>query len=252
MAGRLSGKTAIITGGGGGIGSAAGELFAREGARVALIDMSPAIVESAADRIRASVDGANVQAFVGDLGIESEAERLIGEIEGKFGSIDVLINNVGIRRYDTVADASWDKWEGILRVNVLSYSSMVRAALPALRRSGRGSIVNVASTGAIFGRKGMAAYDASKAALLAYTRTIAHEEHEHGIRANTICPGYTRTTFHLNRLGEQAVDAITPPCVMKRWANPTEMAFPLLWLASDEASYITGANLMVDGGYIGP
>ncbi|MCZ8272128.1 MAG: SDR family NAD(P)-dependent oxidoreductase [Microcystis sp. LE19-4.1E] len=252
MAGRLDGKIAVITGGGGGIGSAAGELFAREGAKVALIDVTQEIADAAADRIRASVKGAHVEGFAGDLGVEAEAGRLVSEIVQALGGLDVLINNVGIRRYDAVADASWDKWEDIMRVNVLSYSSMVRAALPALRKSGRGSIVNVASTGAIFGRKGMAAYDASKAALLAYTRTIAHEENEHGIRANTICPGYTRTTFHLKRLGEDVVDGIVPPCVMQRWAEPKEMAYPLLWLASDEASYITGANLMVDGGYIGP
>ena len=252
MGKRLEGKVAVITGGGGGIGSATGEVFCREGARVALIDMAQDVAFAAAERIRAAVPGADVQGFVADLGTESEAGRVVAQIVAAMGGVDVLINNVGIRRYDAIADASWDRWDDIVRVNVLSYVSMVRAALPHLRRSGRGSIVNVASTGAIFGRKGMAAYDSSKAALLALTRTIAHEEAEHGIRANAICPGYTRTVFHLKRLGEEAVDGIVPPCVLKRWAEPREMAFPLLWLASDEASYITGANIMVDGGYIGP
>ena len=249
---RLEGRVAVITGGGGGIGSATGEIFCREGARVALIDMAEDVACAAAERIRAAVPGADVQGFVADLGIESEAARVVQQIVPASGGVDVLINNVGIRRYDTVEDASWDRWDDIIRVNVLSYVSMVRAALPHLRKSGHGSIVNVASTGAVFGRKGMAAYDSSKAALLALTRTIAHEEAEYGVRANSICPGYTRTTFHLKRLGEKAVDGIIPPCVLKRWADPKEMAFPLLWLASDEASYITGANIMVDGGYIGP
>jgi 2-hydroxycyclohexanecarboxyl-CoA dehydrogenase len=252
MPGRLEGRVAIITGGGGGIGSAAGEVFCREGARVALLDMSAELAQDAAARIRSVIPGAQVMGFAGDLGVESAAERLVQDIVSAMGGVDVLVNTVGIRRYESVADASWETWDDIIRVNVLSYVSMVRAALPHLRKSGRGSIVNVASTGAVFGRKGMAAYDSSKAALLALTRTIAHEEAEHGVRANAICPGYTRTTFHLNRLGEAGVDAIVPPCVMKRWADPKEMAFPLLWLASDEASYITGANIMVDGGYIGP
>jgi 2-hydroxycyclohexanecarboxyl-CoA dehydrogenase len=252
MPGRVEGKVAIITGGGGGIGSAAGEVFCREGARVVLVDVNAELVHDTATRIRSRIPGAEVIGLGGDLGIEREAERLVDQVVSAMGSIDVLVNNVGIRRYDVIQDASWDKWDDIIRVNVLSTVSMVRASLPYLRRSGRGSIVNVASTGAVFGRKGMAAYDSSKAALLALTRTIAHEEAEHGVRANTICPGYTRTPFHLNRLGEAVVDTIVPPCVMKRWAAPTEIAYPLLWLASDEASYITGSNIMVDGGYIGP
>jgi 2-hydroxycyclohexanecarboxyl-CoA dehydrogenase len=252
MPGRLEGRVAIITGGGGGIGSATGEVFCREGARVVLLDLSAELAQSAAERIRSAVPGAKVLGLAGDLGIEREAERLVQDVISAMGGVDILINTVGIRRYDAVADASWETWDDIIRVNVLSYVSMVRAALPHLRKSGHGSIVNVASTGAVFGRKGMAAYDSSKAALLALTRTIAHEEAEHGVRANAICPGYTRTTFHLNRLGEAGVEAIVPPCVMKRWADPKEMAYPLLWLASDEASYMTGANVMVDGGYIGP
>jgi 2-hydroxycyclohexanecarboxyl-CoA dehydrogenase len=252
MPGRLEGRVAIITGGGGGIGSAAGEVFCREGAQVVLLDMSAELAESAAARIRSVVPGSEVLGLAGDLGIESEAGRLVQDVVSAMGGVDILVNNIGIRRYDSVADASWETWDDIIRVNVLSYVSMVRAALPHLRKNGHGSIVNVASTGAVFGRKGMAAYDSSKAALLALTRTIAHEEAEHGVRANAICPGYTRTSFHLNRLGEAGVEAITPPCVMKRWADPKEMAYPLLWLASDEASYMTGANIMVDGGYIGP
>ena len=126
---------------------------------------------------------------------------------------------------------------------------MTRAALPALRRSGRGSVINVSSTGAVYGRKGMGAYDSTKAGVLALTRTLAFEEAEHGVRVNTICPGYTRTPFHVNRLGAEEVDALVPPCVMRRWATPAELAYPMLWLASDEASYVTAATFMIDGGF---
>jgi NAD(P)-dependent dehydrogenase (short-subunit alcohol dehydrogenase family) len=84
--------------------------------------------------------------------------------------------------------------------------------------------------------------------VLSLTRTLAYEEADHGVRANAICPGFTRTPFHIQRLGAEAVDNLTPPCVMKRWADPMEMAYPMLWLASDEASYVTAATLMVDGG----
>ncbi|MGY0194351.1 SDR family NAD(P)-dependent oxidoreductase [Leptothrix sp. BB-4] len=248
MGKRLQGKVAVITGGGGGIGSAAGRIFCEEGARVALVDQSEDAVASAVHEIRQAMPDVEVHGLVADLGVEAEADRVIGEVVARFGGIDVLVNNVGIRRYEAVADAPWETWDAIVRVNLLSFVSMTRAALPYLRRSGRGSIVNTSSTYAVYGRKGMGAYDATKAGVLALTRTLAFEEGEHGVRANAICPGFTRTPFHVQRLGAKVVDDLVPPCVMKRWADPSEMAYPMLWLASDEASYVTGATLMIDGG----
>lgn len=245
---RLAGKIAIITGGGGGIGSAAGAIFCREGAKVALVDSDAATVQTAADAIGRQVPGAHVTALTADLGEESAAETIVDQVLQAFGGIDVLVNNVGIRNYDAVADASWETWDPIVRVNLLSFAAMSRAALPALRRSGRGSIINVSSTYAVYGRKGMGAYDATKAAVLSLTRTLAFEEGEHGVRVNAICPGFTRTPFHVNRLGTAEVEALIPPCVLRRWADPVELANPMLWLASDEASYMTAATLMIDGG----
>jgi len=246
---RLEGKVAIITGGGGGIGSAAGEIFCREGAKVALVDRDREVVQAAEDEIRRRVAGAQIAGFVADLGEERAAQVVVDEIIAAFGGLSVLVNNVGIRRYEPVADAPWELWDDILRVNLLSFVSMTRAALPSLRSSKVSSIINVSSTGAVYGRKGMGAYDSSKAGVLALTRTLAFEEAEHGVRVNTICPGYTRTPFHVNRLGAEAVDALVPPCVMQRWATPAELAYPMLWLASDEASYVTAATFMIDGGF---
>lgn len=247
--GRLENKVAIITGGGGGIGSAAGRIFCEEGAKVVLADMEATAVEAAVGDIRHRVAGAQVIGLVADVGQEATAQMVADAALRAFGGIDILVNNVGIRRYETVADAPWEAWDDILRVNLLSFVSMARAALPALRQSGRGSIINVSSTGAVFGRKGMGAYDASKAAVLALTRTMAFEEGEHGIRVNAICPGYTRTPFHVNRMGAEEVDALVPPCVLQRWGTPSELAYPMLWLASDEASYVTAATFMIDGGF---
>jgi 2-hydroxycyclohexanecarboxyl-CoA dehydrogenase len=239
---RLEGKVAVITGGGGGIGSTAARLFSEAGARVAIVDQDRQAAGDAAKMI------SGVQAFAADLSMEAEAERVVAEIVAAFGTIDVLVNNAGIRRYELVADAPWDAWDAIMRVNLMSFVSMSRAVLPIMRAKKSGSIVNVSSTYALYGRKGMGAYDATKAAVLSLTRTLAFEEAEHGIRVNAICPGFTRTPFHEKRMGKAAVDALVPPCALQRWADPIEMAYPLLWLASDEASYVTSATFMIDGG----
>ena len=248
MSARLTGKVSVITGGGGGIGSAAGKIFCQEDSRVALIDSSEEAVQRAIAEIRSKVPGAQIKGFVADLGVEEEAYRVVQEVVKEFGRLDVLVNNVGIRRYEPIADAPWDAWNEIVRVNLLSFASMTRAAIPHLRKSGNASIVNVSSTYAVYGRKGMGAYDATKAGVLALTRTTAFEEGEHGVRANAICPGFTKTVFHVKRMGEEAVNALVPPCVLQRWAEPSELAYPMLWLASDEASYVTGSTFMIDGG----
>ncbi|KAK5400790.1 hypothetical protein LTR06_011250 [Exophiala xenobiotica] len=246
---RLEGKVAVVTGGGGGIGSSVGRIFADEGGKVALVDRDQGMLQEAIDEIKKHNTQAQVASFVANLGEEGEAVRVIQEIGNTFDGIDVLVNNVGIRSYLPLADASWDKWHDIINVNMLSFVSMSRAALSALRKSGRGSIINVSSVNGVYGRKGMGAYDSMKSAVLAFSRTLAHEEHEHGIRVNSICPGFTRTKFHLKRRGQEQVDAYVPPCIMRRWADPDELAYPILWLASDEASYVTAATLMIDGGY---
>jgi 2-hydroxycyclohexanecarboxyl-CoA dehydrogenase len=243
---RLQGTVAAITGGGGGIGSAAARLFAEAGARVAVIDQDQATATDAAAQAAKATSG-DVRAFTADLSVEAEAERVVTEVVAAFGTIDILINNAGIRRYELVADAPWETWDAIMRVNLMSFVSMSRAVLPIMRAKKSGSIVNVSSTYALYGRKGMGAYDATKAAVLSLTRTLAFEEAEHGIRVNAICPGFTRTPFHEKRMGK-AVDALVPPCALKRWADPVEIAYPLLWLASDEASYVTSATFMIDGG----
>lgn len=147
----------------------------------------------------------------------------------------------------------------MLEVNLLSYAFVAKAALPALRRSGkasagRASIVNVSSTYGVSGRAGMGQYDATKAAIIALSRTLAFEEVEHGVRVNSLCPGYTMTPFHIRRgearglTREEILAEEVSDCLMRRWADAREIALPILWLASEEASYVTAANFMIDGG----
>jgi 2-hydroxycyclohexanecarboxyl-CoA dehydrogenase len=159
-----------------------------------------------------------------------------------------------MRNYSAIADASPAEWQAVVAVNLVGAANYCRAALPALRKSTRASIVNVSSCYAIAGRKGMGLYDATKAGMLAMTRTLAHEEASHGVRVNAICPGSTLTPFHIARAEAvgKSVDALKSErqttSLLARWATPQEIAWPIIWLASDEASFITGATIMVDGG----
>jgi len=253
---RLKDKVAIISGGAGGIGSEAVRIFCEEGASVAIVDLSEREAHLTAQRICEMVPDANIFPIALDLGVEENSNKVVNSVINKFGKIDILVNNVGIRQYEPLAEASWERWNEIVKINLLSYASLTRSALPFLRKSRHGSVINVSSCYAVTGRKGMGAYDATKAGVLAFTRTLAWEEAEHGVRSNAICPGYTLTPFHISRAvqagsSEEEIANQKPPCVMQRWAEPKELAYPMLWLASDEASYVTGATIMVDGGLKG-
>ena len=256
--GRLEGCVAIITGGAGGIGAATGRLFCEQGARVLLADADAAAMASACAGIRDAVPGAEVGEVLVDLGKEESAAKVVAQALRSFGRIDILVNNAGIRSYEALGEAKRETWERILAVNLLSYAYLSREALPALRASGRGSIVNVSSMHAFIPRAGMGQYDVTKSGIISMTRTLAFEEARHGVRVNAVCPGATLTPFHEKRFAAAGrtraeIDAIAAgSCLMRRWAAPREIAFPILWLASAEASYVTGAALMADGGGFTP
>lgn len=248
---RLEGRTAIITGGAGGIGAATGQLFAEEGARVALVDLEGSPLGEVAAAIREQVPGAQVLDIRADVGQEQAAHAIVEEVLGRFQAIDVLVNLAGIRSYEPLAEAKAETWDRILKANLLSYAFLAREALPALRRSGHGSIVNVSSTHAVNPRAGMGQYDVTKAGIVSMTRTLAFEEAPHKVRVNTVCPGLTLTPFHVKRLGRTREDLLSEKSkynLQERWADPREVAYPILWLASDEASFITASTIMVDGG----
>ena len=251
---RLDGKVALITGGGAGIGAAAGSIFCAEGAAVMLVDANPDALASTADAITRKVRGAHLLTFAADVSDAAKAGEAVRRAVDRFGRLDVLVNNAAMRIYLPVAEAEPQQWQAIVGVNIVGTSNYCRAALPALRRSGKGSIVNVSSCYAVTGRKGMGLYDTTKAGMLALTRTLAHEEAAHGVRANAVCPGSTLTDFHVGRAeaAGKSVETLKTErqttSLLARWATPEEIAWPILWLASDEASFITGATLMVDGG----
>lgn len=238
---RLKGKVALITGGGAGIGAATAELFVREGARVLLVDRDPAGLRKLGRKLKSKA-----AVLLGEVSDPLVAEAAVSQVVRAFGGLDILINNAAMRNYSAVAEATPEEWRAVLEVNLTGAANFCRAAIPWLRQSRKGAIVNVSSCYAVTGRKGMAIYDASKAALIALTRTLAHEEAARGIRANAICPGSTYTDFHRKRGLKK--DARSDNSLAGRWASPEEIAWPILWLASDEASFITGTTLPVDGG----
>ncbi|RAI02080.1 short-chain dehydrogenase [Acuticoccus sediminis] len=254
MAERLAQRVAIVTGGAGGIGGATGRVFCEEGASVLLVDPDQDALTDVVAGIRRDVPDAKVEGAALDVSGEDACVDAVARARALFGNVDILVNNAGIRSYEPLAEAKAETWDRVLAVNLLSYAYMAKAAMPDLRQAGNGAIVNISSTYGVTGRAGMGQYDATKAGIIAMTRTLAFEEAEHGVRANSLCPGYTLTPFHIRRAaaaGTSEADLRAAPvhdCIMKRWCDPREIAIPILWLASDEASYITATNLMVDGG----
>jgi meso-butanediol dehydrogenase/(S,S)-butanediol dehydrogenase/diacetyl reductase len=251
----MAGRVALVTGGGGGIGEATARLFAEEGAAVALVDVDARAAETAAAGIAAGVPGAALLALGADLGHEPEAARAVEAALARFGALHALVNVAGMRLYTPLAEAAAEDWRRIVDVNVLGAAFCAKAALPPLRRAGGATIVNVSSVFGVLGRAGMGQYDTTKAAVLGFTRALAVEEARHGIRVNAVCPGGTLTRYHVARAAQQGIgedelrrSRARDNGLFGRWAEPREIAYPILFLSCAESSFITGTSLMVDAG----
>jgi NAD(P)-dependent dehydrogenase (short-subunit alcohol dehydrogenase family) len=253
---RLTQHVAIVTGGAGGIGAATAQLFCEHGASVALVDLPDSPLQEVAASIRDAVPDAQVLCIPLDLGQESAAREAVRQTLQQWGQLDVVVNNAGMRSYEPLAATTAEMWQRILSVNLLSYAYLAREALPSLRASANGNIVNIASTHAVHARAGMGQYDVTKAGIVSLTRTLAFEEAQHRVRVNAVCPGATLTPFHIKRAatanpsGVDLKNARFEQNLQKRWASPREIAYPILWLASPEASFVTGSSIMADGGTI--
>lgn len=251
---RLAGRKALITGAGSGIGAATALRFAREGAALMLVDANEVSLQATRAAIEAACPEAKLQVLAADVSYAAPAHEAVRRAVEQFGGLDILVNNAAMRNYTPADRVTPDEWQAVVSVNLVGATYYCQAALPALRASGRGAIVMVSSCYAVTGRKGMALYDATKAAQLSLTRTLAFEEAVHGVRVNAVCPGSTLTEFHVDRAEragksvEQLRGERQTTSLLGRWADPEEIAHPILWLASDEASFITGTTLMVDGG----
>ena len=254
MSDRLQGRTAIITGVARGIGYATANLFLQEGVCVGLIDSDAAALTDSASKLARDRSAGSVFAEPADIANAAGMAAAIDALAKDLGVVDILTNNAAARAYGTIADATPESWDTILRTNITGLANCCRVALPYLRRSRNGSIVMVSSAFALTGRSNMGQYDATKAAILAMTRVLACEEAAHGIRVNAVCPGSTLTSWTVGRASargmslEELKERGAVPSLLSRWATPEEIAYPILWMASNEASFMTGAILVVDGG----
>jgi NAD(P)-dependent dehydrogenase (short-subunit alcohol dehydrogenase family) len=251
----MRGRVALITGGAGGIGAATARLFTEEGASVALVDVDRVTVEKAATEIAAAVPGALILPLAADVSRETDAQHVVEATVARFRALHTLVNVAGIRVYASLAEATAEDWARILGVNLLATAYCCKAAVPHLRAAGGGTIVNVSSVFGVMGRAGMGQYDTTKAAVLGFSRALAVEEAPRGIRVNVVCPGGTLTPFHVRRAAERGVSEeelrrsrATDNGLLGRWAEPREVAYPILFLACAESSFVTGATLMVDAG----
>jgi NAD(P)-dependent dehydrogenase (short-subunit alcohol dehydrogenase family) len=255
--GRLSGKVALVTGGGGGIGSATVGRFVQEGARVALVDNDDEDVQTAAKAIDPT--GAHVLPLAKDLTQETACAEAVSETVARFGRLDILVNVAGVRVFGPITEATTESWEFILNVNLLASAFCSKFAVPEMAKNGGGAIVHISSANGLKARPGMAQYDASKGAIIALTGAMACDHAPQGIRVNCICPGPTLTSYHIRRRAKstgispeeaeaEMRAAPQPNVLLGRQAEPVEIANAILFLASDEASYVTGATLLVDGG----
>jgi len=251
---RMAGKIAIVTGAAGGIGASTAELFCAGGASVVIADMNAEALETTAAGIRSRIAGARIESVACDVGDPAAAERVAKRAHDAFGGLNVLVSNAAIRHVGSVEEGTVEDWERLFRTNVIGAVNFSGATLRLLRASGNASIVIVSSCYAVIGRKGMPIYDASKAALLSLVKTLAWEEADHNVRVNAVCPGGTITPYTLGlgqaqgKSSDEMRDERKKNSLLGRRAEAHEVAYPILWLASDEASYITGATLMVDAG----
>ena len=251
---RLAGKIAIITGAAGGSGSATALLFCEEGASLVMVDLPDSPLQDVVNGILKKIPSAQIEIVFADVGKEASLKLIADSAMRRFEKIDILVNNAGVRAYEALAQTTASTWEKILSVNLLSYAYLIRECLPYLRASKQASVINISSTHAVNPRIGMGQYDVAKAGIVSLTKTLAFEEAVHGIRVNAVCPGLTLTPFHVKRAqadGKTEQDLRQEDVthnIQKRWSEPREIAYPILWLASNEASFVTGSVLMVDGG----
>lgn len=253
---KFAGKVALVTGGGRGIGAEIARSLARDGAFVAVSARTESEVRKVVEEIAAA--GGRAQYFIADLSRPDQAAPLVHKVQAAFGPIDFLINNAGIAGSAPVVKQTLEEWDRIFAVNVTATFLCTQAALPKMIERGSGRIVNIASVAARFGARYIAAYAASKHAVLGFTRCVAAEVAANGITANAVCPGFvdtemvsssvTRIVEKTGLSSDQALDTIKGQSPQKRLLTTPEVAAMVTLLCSEEGRGINGQALVMDGG----
>ncbi|MCT7904208.1 3-oxoacyl-[acyl-carrier-protein] reductase FabG [Candidatus Ornithobacterium hominis] len=239
----LEGKTAVITGATRGIGKGILEVFVENGCRVAFTYASS---KKAADEIEEKY-GDKVKGFQSDASDFDAAQKLIEEVLGVFGQVDILINNAGITKDNLLMRMSFEDWQKVIQVNLDSAFNLTKALIRPMLKQKSGSIINISSVVGVQGNAGQANYAASKAGLIGFTKSVALELGSRNIRCNAIAPGFIKTEM-TEKLDEKIVEEWVQNIPLKRGGEPQDIANASLFLASDLSSYVTGQVLSVDGG----
>ena len=241
----LKGKTAVITGGARGIGQAMAQTFADAGANCALLDVMEEVKATAA--AISSATGVRAEGYVADVTHSEQITALMKDIAAAFGSIDILVNNAGITRDNLLLRMTDEEWDKVLAINLRGAFICTRAAARYMLKQPSGRIINIASVVGVIGNAGQCNYSASKAGLIGLTKSAARELASRNITVNAIAPGYVKTAM-TDKLPDKAKEAIMSMIPLRRLSEPKDIAGAALFLATEEAGYITGHVLHVDGG----
>jgi 2-hydroxycyclohexanecarboxyl-CoA dehydrogenase len=240
--GRLSDKIAIVTGAGQGIGQAVAEKLAAEGAIVVVTDLDEA---NAIQTAAALPDAMAIRADVTDrYGVQAMVDQVVEQ----FGRVDVLVNNAGWDKASPFIDSDPDDWDRAIAINLYGVLHTAKAVLPIMAEQGSGAVVNLGSDAGRVGSSGEAVYSAAKGGVIAFTKSLAREMARHQVRVNCVCPGPTDTALFASFAGPRLREALTKAIPFRRLGQPADVAHVVAFLASDEASFVTGQTISVSGG----